>query len=220
MAKRYRRRGLDRPAREMVAFLERDGLDGLTVLEIGGGVGEIALELLKRGARSTVNLELSPAYEDEAEQLAREAGLQGRAVRRLHDIAADPDGAEPADIVVLNRVVCCYPDYPRLLAAAAQRAQRMLVFSHPPRSAMSRAVVATNNLIFRLRGSGFRTFAHPPAAMVAVLESHGLTRTFAHDGLVWHVVGLERRQRGRATGRAAASASCARRAEPRCTRVT
>lgn len=192
MAKRYRRRGLDSAAREMVAFLERDGLDGLTVLEIGGGLGEIALELLKRGARGAENLELSPAYDSEAEQLLREAGLDGQAVRRLHDLAADPDGAEPADIVVLNRVVCCYPDYPALLAAAAQHARRMLVFSHPPRNAMSRAAVAANNLVFRLRGSEFRTFAHPPAAMLAVLESHGLRRTFAHDGLVWHVVGLER----------------------------
>jgi hypothetical protein len=79
-----------------------------------------------------------------------------------------------------------------LLAAAAQHARRMLVFSHPPRNVLSRALVACNNLVFRLRGSEFRAFTHPPAAMLDVLESHGLRRTFAHDGFVWHVVGLER----------------------------
>ena len=192
MAKRYRRRGLDGSAREMVAFLERGGLDGLTVLEIGGGVGEIALELLERGARGAVNLELSAAYDVEAQQLVREAGLEGRAVRRLHDLAADPDGAEPADVVVLHRVVCCYPDYERLLTAAAQHARRKLVFSHPPRNLAARTVVAANNLLFRLRGSEFRTFAHPPVAMVGVLEAHGLRATFHHGGPVWRVVGLER----------------------------
>ena len=51
MARRYRKRGLDKPSRRMVEFLEQRGeLDGATVLEIGGGVGEIQLELLKRGA--------------------------------------------------------------------------------------------------------------------------------------------------------------------------
>ena len=66
LANRYRRRGLDRTSRRLVAFLEGQGVEGATVLEVGGGVGEIQLELLKRGAARTVNLELSPAYEEEA----------------------------------------------------------------------------------------------------------------------------------------------------------
>ena len=68
----------------------------------------------------------------------------------------------------------------------------MLVFSHPPRNAISRLVVGAQNLAFRLRGSEFRTFAHPPAAMVAVLEGRGMRRTFTHAGRVWQVAGLER----------------------------
>ena len=124
MAQRYRKRGLDKPSRRMVDFLEqRTDLDGATVLEIGGGVGEIQLELLKRGAARTVNLELSNAYDQEAAALAREAGVEDRVERRIHDIAAAPDAIEPVDIVVLHRVVCCYPDYERLLGAAGDRAQ-------------------------------------------------------------------------------------------------
>jgi hypothetical protein len=69
----------------------------------------------KRGAARGVSLELSPAYECEAERLLREAGVAGGAQRRLRDIAVDPDAVEPADVVVLHRVVCCYPEYARLL---------------------------------------------------------------------------------------------------------
>lgn len=196
LAKRYRKRGPDKSARRMLEFLEGEGIEGLTVLELGGGIGEIQLELLKRGARSSLNLELSPAYDADARQLIREAGLEGRAQRRLHDIAVDPAGVETADIVVLHRVVCCYPDYERLLTAAAAHARRMLVFSHPPRNAASRLVVGAQNLVFRLKRSQFRTFVHPPAAMLAVLERHGLRPVFTHDGLVWHVAGLSRRRAG------------------------
>jgi hypothetical protein len=196
MAQRYRTRGLDKTAQQMVGFLVERGIDGATVLEIGGGVGEIQLDLLRRGAARSVNLELSPAYEAEAARLLDAAGLRERAERRLHDIAVDPDGVEPADIVVLHRVVCCYPDYERLLGAAADHARRLLVFSHPPRNLVSRALVAIENLAFRAGRMQFRVFTHPPEAMLGVLEARGLRPAFEHHGLVWQVAGVERAPRG------------------------
>jgi hypothetical protein len=192
MATRYRKKGLDRTARRMVEFLELRGIEGATVLEIGGGVGEIQIELLKRGAARSVNLELSPAYDEEAKRLLREAALEDRAERRLHDIAVDPDGVEPADIVVLHRVVCCYPDYERLLGAAAQRARRLLVFSYPPRNVVSRLLIGAVNLAFRLLRREYRSFAHPPSAMLGQLNERGLRHTFAHHAPIWQVAGLER----------------------------
>jgi 16S rRNA G966 N2-methylase RsmD len=192
VAKRYRKRGLDKTAQRMVAYLEHRGIEGATVLEVGGGLGEIHIELLKRGADRAINLELSPAYDDEARRLIVQAGLEGRVERRLHDIATDPDAIEPADVVVLHRVVCCYPDYERLLGVAGAHARRQLVFSHPPRNAISRLVVGAQNLGFRLRRREFRTFAHPPAAMLAVLQERGLGPAFAHKGAVWQVTGLVR----------------------------
>ena len=192
MATRYRRRGLDTAARAIVELVTQDGVRGATVLEIGGGAGEIQLELLKRGAVSATNLELSPAYESEAAALIAEAGLTGRVQRRLIDIAADPAAVEPADIVVLHRVVCCYPDYARLLGAAADHAHRQLVFSHPPRNPLSRAVVATQNALFRMARREFRAFTHPPAAMLTVLAEHGLQLRGTHRGRVWQVAAVSR----------------------------
>jgi len=192
VARRYRKRGLDRTARRMVAFVQQRGVDGATVLEIGGGIGEIQLELLERGASASTNLELSPAYDEAARALLDEAGLADRAERRIADLATDPDAAAPADVVVMHRVVCCYPDYERLLTAAADHTRRLLVFSHPPGNLAARAVVRLQNLAFRLQGMQFRTFAHPPTAMVDVLERRGLHPAYGHRGVVWRVVGLER----------------------------
>jgi 16S rRNA G966 N2-methylase RsmD len=192
MAARYRRRGLDRTAQTIVELIAEHGLEGATVLEVGGGAGEIQLELLKRGAASATNLELSPGYEAEAAALIEEAGLAGRVQRRLVDIATDPGAVQPADVVVLHRVVCCYPDFEKLLGATADKARQQLVFSHPPRNPLSRALVATQNLLFRAIGREFRTFAHPPDAMYAVLAGHGLQLRTAHRGRVWQVAAFSR----------------------------
>jgi 16S rRNA G966 N2-methylase RsmD len=192
MAARYRRRGLDGTARVIVELLAERGVQGATVLEIGGGVGEIQLELLERGAASATNLELSAGYEAAAAALIAEAGVTGRVHRRLLDIATAPDAVPPADIVVLHRVVCCYPDYAELLGAAADHTRRQLVFSHPPRNPVSRTVVGTQNLLSQVTGRDFRTFAHPPAAMLAVLAGRGLRVRATHRGRVWQVAALSR----------------------------
>jgi 2-polyprenyl-3-methyl-5-hydroxy-6-metoxy-1,4-benzoquinol methylase len=192
LANRYRKRGLDPTAQTMVQFLQELGIEDASILEIGGGVGEIQIELLKLGAARAQNLELSPDYEQQARMLAGQAGVQGRLDWRIHDLAQDPAAVVPADLVILHRVVCCYPDYERLLGAAADHARRALVFSYPPRNALSRAFYGVFNLVMRLTRSSFRGFAHPPGAMLGVLEDHGLRRTYGRRSRIWQVAGLER----------------------------
>jgi 2-polyprenyl-3-methyl-5-hydroxy-6-metoxy-1,4-benzoquinol methylase len=184
----YRKRGLSPTEQRIVDAVTEGGVAGATVLEVGGGAGAIQLELLKRGAARVTNLELSPAYEQQAQRLLAEAGLAGRVERRIVDIATHPEQVEPADVVVLHRVVCCYPDYRRLLGAVADHARRQVVFSHPPRNLVSRAFLGAKNLTSRLRRREFRVFAHPPQAMRAVLADHGLRPKITRSGPVWQVV--------------------------------
>jgi hypothetical protein len=194
-ARRYRRKGLDRAARWIVESVVDRGVEGATVLEPGGGVGAIEIELLKAGAVRSVVVELSAGYDDEARSLAREAGVDGRVERRLGDFAAD--GVEPADVVVMHRVVCCYPDYERLLGAAAEHARRVLVFTHPPRNVVSRALLGAANLWMRVRGKEFRAFAHPPDALLATVRGHGFEPFAYRQGGIWRGVALIRNDRGR-----------------------
>src|SRR5207302_6942067 len=157
-ARRYRRRGLGKAARRIV---ELAAPRGSTVLEVGGGVGAIQLELLKAGAAGTTNVELSPAYEEEAAKLRRETGFEGRVERRIADFAEMAGELEPADVVVMHRVVCCYPEPGRLVGATADRAKHRLVLSYPPDILLSRVVTAGFNLWCRVRGVDFRAYAHP-----------------------------------------------------------
>lgn len=191
-AERYRRHGLRRPTRRIIDVVTSLGLADATILEVGGGVGELHIELLERGARHAVNLELSPAYEAEAQRLLDEHGASDRVQRRLLDIAVRPDDVEPADIVVLHKVVCCYPDYVALLSAAASKARRHLVFSYPTRQPLRQAEFALENLQHRINGNDFRVFVHPPRAMLGVLAEHGLRVIAKSRSPVWSIVATGR----------------------------
>jgi 2-polyprenyl-3-methyl-5-hydroxy-6-metoxy-1,4-benzoquinol methylase len=191
-AKRYRRGGLDDTAGQMVAFLRERGLAGASVLEIGGGVGAIQLELLKAGAARTTNLELSPEYEQVAGELAHEQGVEERVERRLGDVVQEPGLAGEADAVVMHRVVCCYPDYDALVGAASERAKRYLVLSFPRPRGLIRAWFSVVNIGARLLRWEYRTWVHSPQALVAAAERRGLRLASESRGRIWQIAALER----------------------------
>jgi hypothetical protein len=184
--------GLDHTAAQMVEYLVDRGVEGASVLEIGGGVGGIHMELLRRGAKNAQNLELSNAYEPEARRLLQEAGLGDRVDRRLVDIVAEPESIAPGDVVALHRVVCCYPDYEGLLGAAADHARRSLVFSFPRWHVLNRATTMLENVGHSLRRREFRAFMHSPDAMVSVLADHGHEVVHTGGSAIWQFVGTVR----------------------------
>ena len=191
-AKRYRRKGLDDTSRRIVDFLRRQGVDGNTVLEVGGGIGAIQLELLKAGASHATSVELTPTYEEVARGLLTESGMSGRVERTVMDFAQSASQVEGADIVVLNRVLCCYPDMPRLAGAAADHARQVLVLTYPKGAWWIRLGIGIANVILRLTRREFHIFVHPPAEIIRTSRQHGLEPVFEERGMLWTVTALKR----------------------------
>jgi 2-polyprenyl-3-methyl-5-hydroxy-6-metoxy-1,4-benzoquinol methylase len=187
----YRRRGPSKPTRLLLDALGAEGVEGATLLDIGGGVGAIQLELLASGAERATNVELSPAYEEEAAELLRDAGLADRVARRVVDFAA-ADDVESADVVLMHRVVCCYPDPKRLVGAAATHARRRLVLSYPPDNAVSRLIAALFNCWCSLRGIDFRAYVHPRTQILGAARAHGFEPRLDGRSGIWRVAALER----------------------------
>jgi cyclopropane fatty-acyl-phospholipid synthase-like methyltransferase len=191
-ARRYRRGGLDRTSRRIVEFLKTEGVEGRTVLEVGGGIGAIQIELLKAGASRAVSVELTPTYEAVAGELLREAGLADRVERRVMDFAQAGGEVEMADVVIMNRVICCYPDMPRLAGAAADHTGRVLVISFPRASWWMRMGLGLANAMLWLARREFHIFVHPPAQIFEISERHGLAPVLDRRGILWTVAALRR----------------------------
>ena len=192
-ARRYRRHGLDATAKRLVDEVAARGVDGATVLEPGGGVGAIDLELLKRGAEHSTVVELSHGYDEEAASLAREAGVEQRVERRHGDFVEQASLVGNADVVVMHRVVCCYPDPERLVGAAAGRTRRVLALSLPRDTWWTRAGARASNVFFRLVG-GIELYIHRPERVEAAAAAAGLTIVLHEPaGRLWRVAVFERR---------------------------
>ena len=191
-AKRYRRKGLDGTSKRIVNFTKEQGVEGKTLLEVGGGIGAIEIELLKAGMARAINVELTPTYEAAARDLLVEAGLTALVERRVMDFAEAGPAVEPADVVVMNRVLCCYPDMPKLAGAAADRAKGMLVVSYPNGRWWTRIGLALANFGFWVIRVQFRIFLHSPELIQAAVQQRGFRTRFNEQGVLWQMNAFER----------------------------
>ena len=186
--RKYRKHGPAHTAHLLVEALKAEGVDGLTLLDIGGGVGAVQHALMKAGVVQATGVDASTAYLDAATEEATRQGHADRVEARHGDFVAVAAEVAPADVVTLDRVICCYPDAEALVGLSAARARRLYGVVYPRRTWWTRVGFRLINIIQRLRRSAFRAFLHPPATIDALIREKGLTQRYYTQTLMWQVV--------------------------------
>jgi len=189
---RYRQKGPDETTRWLIEGLAAGGVDGLTVLDIGAGVGGVHLALLEQGASSAVDVDGSPAFVTAAADEAARRGLADRVERIVGDFVELAEGMEAADVVALDRVVCCYPHMEQLVARSAARARHRYGLVYPRDAAWLRFGGVIFNAVNRLFRQRLRMYIHRTAAVEAVIADAGFVRRSRRTTLIWQVVIFER----------------------------
>jgi hypothetical protein len=188
----YRQKGPVGTTRALIEALGAGGVDGQTVLDIGGGVGAVHHELLRSGAAAAIDVDASRAYISVARD---EAERQGHP-HRVHYLAGDfvvlADEIDPADLVALDRVICCYADVAALVGRSAALARRRYGLVYPRDSWLGRVGVAFLNAQLRLSRSSFRTYVHRTAEVDAIVASQGLVKVLHRTTLIWQLALYER----------------------------
>ena len=183
----YHRRGPAKQTRLILESIRSLGLRQAALLDIGGGVGVIHHELLQDVAREATHVDASSAYLKEA----RAEAARRRHTERVDFVHADftsvASEIPQADIVTLDRVVCCYPDFRRLLSAAAEHSQQALALTYPRETWYMRFGLGVINFFQRLRKDPFRVFLHPVEEMDALLQRAGLERVSRQRLFVWEM---------------------------------
>jgi hypothetical protein len=184
----YRRKGPGKTARILLDALKSAGIQNSTLLDIGGGVGILQHELLKSGASAATHVDASSAYLAAARE---EAARQGHAERITHHHGNFVDLAPQlpqADVVMLEKVICCYPDMRALVGLSSARAGRLYGVVFPRDSWWMKIGGRLINLVLAIQRSGFRFFVHPTEQIESVIHANGLQRRFYRKTLIWQVI--------------------------------
>jgi magnesium-protoporphyrin O-methyltransferase len=183
--RRYQRHGPDPSTRMLLSQLRRWPLQGLHLLDVGGGIGVIPVELAGAGLAAVTLADASAGYLEAARRHLASRGSSLPAQFILGDFAATAGALPDADIVTLDRVVCCYPDVDALLRGAAARARQVVAFTYPRDAWYVRAGIVVENSWYRLRQDPFRAFVHSPQRMASILESLGFVRAARDASFQW-----------------------------------
>jgi len=183
---KYKSKGLTASTEVLLGLLTENGLVGKTLLDIGCGTGFFALETLRQGASSCIGVDLSSAAIHEANEFAKESGLQDRA---KFEVANAASTQHAADIVVMDKVLCCYPDADSLLKTASASSSDLLGFVVPRDEGLMRPVMRIGtgliNLVEMLRRTGFRLYLHPLHSLDRLLLDNGFQHSSKTKSRFW-----------------------------------
>ncbi|MGE5802354.1 MAG: class I SAM-dependent methyltransferase [Gemmatimonadota bacterium] len=189
----YRAHGPAHPTtRALIHLLRRAGVNGRSLLDIGGGIGAIQYDLLEAGATEVTAVDASSAYQQAARAEADRRGVSARIQFRLGDFVALAPQVAAADNVTLDRVVCCYPEMEPLVRLSAEHCGRLYGLSYPRYLWPVRAVVGAENVFRRLLGNPFRSFVHSPVVMDRLLTGLGFKRQSTVRTFAWEIAVYER----------------------------
>jgi magnesium-protoporphyrin O-methyltransferase len=172
----------------LLDLVRRDPLEGASILDVGGGIGVIDQELLKAGAARATLAEASPASLAAARLEAVDAGLVDRMTFIEGDVVRHAGAIEAADIVTLDRVVCCYGDAASLVTLTAGLARHLYALVLPRSRWLVRAAISVEGLWFRVTRRAYRPYAHDTAWIDQLVEAQGLEPIAESGTFFWRVV--------------------------------
>ena len=185
--KDYRRRGPAKQTQLILDAVRSLGIKNASLLDVGGGIGTIHHELLKDVAAEATHVDASSAYLKVATEEAKRIG-HSEQVKFIHADFTDVANELPqVDVVTLDRVVCCYPNFRELLTSASSKSRKAIVLTYPRETWYFKVITAVANFFQSLKNDPFRVFIHPVAEMESLLNAQGLQRVSTRRLFVWEM---------------------------------
>jgi len=188
----YRMKGPPKTTQLLIDALQSEDIEGLSLLDIGGGVGMIQHEMVRAGVEQVFNVDASTAFLKVAQEVASERGYRDRATYQYGDFVDVAERIPQVDIVTLDKVICCYHDMQALVSTSAAKAAKLYGVVYPRDSWPLRIVMIIINFLQSLRRHPFRAFVHPTKEVNSLIEGVGLRQRSRRFAGIWQVVVYER----------------------------
>lgn len=183
----YLKKGASRVTAKMILQLQKQFIEGKSLVDIGGGIGTLQWWFLENGGNKTVDIDASSGYLKQAKEHAIKMGWESKSEFMLGDCVDVFPQIDIADFITLDKVVCCYPNYREILETTCDKATKSVSLSYPMDGFISQLVRKTGDIILSFQKNPFRPFVHPVAEIRDVFKQKGFDRVSHSLVFPWHV---------------------------------
>ncbi|HTP13108.1 MAG TPA: methyltransferase domain-containing protein [Bacteroidota bacterium] len=192
-ARKFKRRGLERVQKLMLAGVRAEQVEGKEVLDIGCGVGALHLTLLQEGAARSTGIDVSEGMIDHARTLAGTLGVGSRAEYVVGDFVEKAAEVQEADITILDKFICCYEDPETLIEASTAKTKKLYALSHPKENLMMEFIFKSQIAMAKLFRWKFHPFWHDWKRIRENIQRRGFALVYSGATPMWQVL-VYRRQ--------------------------
>lgn len=184
---RYNKKGPHKATQLLLDAIHKINIKGLSFLDIGGGIGIIQRDLFKEGVSNGISIEASKAYYDVAREEATRNGFFEKVNFRHGDFTSIASQSDAADIVTLDKVICCYDDLSSLVGLSSKLARKIYAIVYFRDVWWTKIMVPFLNLYPKIKGSSFRAFIHPTKKVEKIIFKNGFKRFYYSTTFIWQV---------------------------------
>lgn len=181
----YKKKGVKANSQPLLKLIQNLPLKDAEVLEIGGGIGALVFESFKRGIQRAFCIDISKAYADTFLTESKEKGLEDKIEHYLGDFLEHSDKTPQVDLVILDKVICCYEDYVELINTSSAKAKQWYAFTLPQNNLVVKIGHALSMAVKRLKGDPFTSYIHPISTIKELLKNAGFEEIASSNRRGW-----------------------------------
>ena len=184
----YLKKGPYNTTKRLIEELKKEDLSGATLIDIGGGIGAIHHGLLSAGIARATNVDGSEAYIEKSKEESRRLGNEDKLQHHFGDYVEHADAVGEADIVTLDKVICCYKDMRELVSKSSGHARKYYGVIYPVDKWWMRLFSRVANVFVRLRSREFQSYIHNEKEIEEIVLRNGFEKRYYYNNLIWQVI--------------------------------
>ena len=170
---------------QLASAIKEAGIEGASLLDVGCGVGYLHQSLLKDGAAKATGVDISEKMLSEARALSEEQSLSDRTDYVQGDFVTVAEEVPDADVTILDKVVCCYPDAKMLVDRSLEKTRKVYALTYPRAHLLNRLTTSLEAFCLKLIRCDFRPYVHDPVNIEQWIEARGFRKLRQHESWIW-----------------------------------
>ena len=183
----YLKKGAPKVTAKIIEQLSSLEIEGKTLIDVGGGIGALQWWFLESKGSETISIDASSGYLEQAESHAKMKGWANQTRFIFGDFVQAHEQVEPVDLITLDKMVCCYPNYKEIIEISCAKANGHIALSYPIDGPISKLFAWFDGLLNKFKGQNFRPFVHPVSEIRKTFEQAGFKRISYNLVFPWHV---------------------------------